>query len=134
MVPAFTTEETLFNRAEALTYLGNTALALNDLNTYASTRIVNYDASGHAVTVAKIAAYYGTNNLQEGLIRTILDFKRAEFVQEGMRWFDMLRYKIPVTHMALNPDKVMTLGPNDLRRVFQIPESAGLSGVEQNPR
>ncbi|MBD0293699.1 MAG: RagB/SusD family nutrient uptake outer membrane protein, partial [Flavisolibacter sp.] len=134
MVPLFTTEEVLFNRAEAYTYLNNTAAALTDLNTYASTRIVNYNQSTHAITASKISSYYGTANLQQGLIQTILDFKRAEYAQEGMRWFDVLRYKIPVTHIAVNPDKTMTLGPNDLRRVFQIPESAGVSGVAQNPR
>jgi hypothetical protein len=134
MVPAFTTEEVLFNRAEAYTYLNNTTAALADLNTYASTRIVNYNSTTHAITAASIGSYYSTSNLQQGLIRTILDFKRAEYAQEGMRWFDVLRYKIPVTHVAFNPDRTLTLGPNDLRRVFQIPESAGLSGVEQNPR
>ena len=134
MVPAFTTEEVLFNRAEAYTYLNNTTAALADLNTYASTRIINYDAGTHAINAAKIGAYYGTANLQQGLILTILDLKRAEYVQEGMRWFDVLRYKIPVTHEAVNPARTMTLGPNDPRRVFQIPESAGLSGVGQNPR
>lgn len=134
MVPAFTTEEVLFNRAEANAYLNNTAAALTDLNTYASTRIVNYNQGTHAITAAKMAAYYGTSNLQQGLILTVLDFKRAEYAQEGMRWFDILRYKIPVTHVAVNPSRTMTLGSNDLRRVFQIPESAGLSGVGQNPR
>jgi hypothetical protein len=134
MVPAFTTEEVLFNRAEAYAYLNNFGAALADLNTYASTRIVNYDAGTHAVTTSKIAGYYGTSNQQEGLIKTILDFKRAEFVQEGMRWFDVIRYKIPVTHEAVNPARTMTLGPDDLRRVFQIPEAAGLSGVSPNPR
>lgn len=134
MVPAFTTEEVLFNRAEAYTYLNNTTAALADLNTYASTRIVNYNAGTHSITAAKINSYYAPPNLQTGLILTILDFKRAEYAQEGMRWFDLLRYKFPVTHTAVNPDRVMTLGPNDVRRIFQIPESATLSGVPQNPR
>lgn len=134
MVPAFTTEEALFNRAEANTHLNNTAAALADLNTYASTRIVNYDPSVHAVTAGKIFDYYSLSNLRQGLIQTILDFKRAEYAQEGMRWFDVLRYKIPVTHIAVNPAKTMTLAADDPRRVFQIPESAGLSGVNQNPR
>jgi hypothetical protein len=134
MVPAFTTEEVLFNRAEAYTYLNNTAAALADLNAYASTRLVNYNPSTHTLTSSKISSYYGTSGSQEGLIRTILDFKRAEYVQEGMRWFDMMRYKIPVTHYAFNPEREITLGADDLRRVFQIPESAGLAGVTQNPR
>jgi hypothetical protein len=64
---------------------------------------------------------------------TLLDFKRAEFVQEGMRWFDLLRYNIPVTHTTTD-GQVLTLEADDKRRVFQIPESAKLSGVELNPR
>lgn len=134
MVPLFTTEEVLFNRAEAYTYLNNTAAAIADLNAYASTRIVNYDAGTHAITPSKISSYYGVSDLQTGLIRTILDFKRAEYVQEGMRWFDVLRYKLPVTHNVTNPDRTITLGADDLRRVFQIPESASAAGVPQNPR
>lgn len=134
MVPAFTTEEALFNRAEAYTYLNNTNAALADLNTYASTRIVNYDPSTNAITAGTILDFYNSSNIQQGLIQTILDFKRAEYAQEGMRWFDVLRYKIPVTHIAINPARTMTLAPDDPRRAFQIPESASLSGVTQNPR
>src|SRR5215218_811195 len=114
--------------------MNNTDAAIADLNTYASTRIINYDPGTHAITAAKISDYYNTSNLQVGLIRTILDFKRAEYVQEGMRWFDIIRYKIPVIHSAINPDWITTLGSDDLRRVFQIPESASSSGVTQNPR
>jgi hypothetical protein len=134
MVPLFTTEEALFNRAEANTYLNNTAAALTDLNAYASTRIVNYNPDTHAITAFKISRYYGTSNSQEGLIRTILDFKRAEYAQEGMRWFDILRYKIPVTHSAVNPTWTATLDADSPMRVFQLPESATASGVAQNPR
>lgn len=134
MVPAFTTEEALFNRAEANAYLNNTDATLADLNVYASTRIINYDPNTNAITASKVRGYYGTSNLQVALIRTILDFKRAEYVQEGMRWFDILRYKIPVTHQAINPDWSMTLSADDLRREFQIPQQATLSGVPLNPR
>lgn len=134
MVPAFTTEEVLFNRAEAYTYMNNTDAALADLNTYASTRIVNYSPASHNISAATISGFYGTSNLRTGLLLTILDFKRAEYVQEGMRWFDVLRYKIPVTHNTVIPAGTMTLGADDPRRVFQIPESATLSGVTQNPR
>ena len=67
------------------------------------------------------------------MLAALLDFKRAEFVQEGMRWFDLARYDLPVTHTTVNGPTLM-LAPGDKRRVFQIPESARLSGVELNPR
>lgn len=133
MVPLFTAEEALFNRAEANLYLNNMSAVLADLNVYASTRINNYDPGEHAVTMEKMAGFYGTSDVFSATISTIMDFKRAEFVQEGMRWFDLLRYKVPVTHTTVDGE-THTLGKDDLRRVFQIPETAKLSGVELNPR
>jgi starch-binding outer membrane protein, SusD/RagB family len=133
MVPALTSEEVLFNRAEANDFLGNTNSAIADLNVYASTRINNYNAGAHTITENKIRTFYNTSDLQFGILRTILDFKRAEYVQEGMRWFDLLRYGIPVTHTTTD-GQVLVLEPEDPRRIFQIPESATIAGIEQNPR
>lgn len=132
MVPLFTVEEVLFNLAEAYTYNGDLATAINLLNDYLSTRIVNYNSS-YVLTAAKINAYYGTANTQQGLINTLLDYRRSEFVHEGLRWFDLLRYKLPVVHQTITGE-TYTLAPNDLRRVFQIPATAKQSGIEQNPR
>lgn len=133
VVPALTAEEVLFNRAEANTYLGQTDAALADLNVYAATRILNYNAATHVLTAAKVRNYYGTNNTQLAIIRTILDFKRAEYAQEGMRWLDILRYRIPVTHTTVEGE-IEVLEADDKRRLFQIPQSAELSGIELNPR
>lgn len=133
MVPLFTTEEVLFNRAEANTYLGKTNDVIADLNLFASKRVNNYDASAHTLTASKINNYYGTANLSSGLLQAILDFRRAEFVQEGMRWFDNLRYNMTIVHITVEGQR-MELKPNDPRRVFQIPESAKTAGIELNPR
>jgi len=132
MVPLFTTEEVLFNRIEANIYLGNITTALEDLNAYASTRIFNYNPASHNITASKIQLYYNTD-VRTATLYTLLDFKRAEFVQEGMRWFDLLRYNLPVTHTTTDGQKLV-LAASDKRRVFQIPASAKLSGVELNPR
>lgn len=137
IVPVLTADEALMNRAEAYAASGQTELALRDLNTFASSRITNYSPATHEVTLAKIAAFYGTADAQEGLIRTILDFKKAEFVQEGLRWFDILRHKITVKHNVLQVNGASTiieLGPDDPRRLFQLPSQVELSGVKQNPR
>jgi hypothetical protein len=133
MVPLFTAEEVLFNRAEAKAHLDDLDGAIDDLNMYASTRIRQYNHSTHAITRTKVRNFYRTSDTKAGVIETILDFKRAEFVQEGMRWFDLLRYNRPVVHTTWEGE-TYTLEANDLRRVFQIPESAKLSGIELNPR
>jgi starch-binding outer membrane protein, SusD/RagB family len=133
MVPLFTVEEVLFNLAEAYTYTNQFNNAITLLNTYLSTRIEAYNSSVHNITTAKINSYWGTANTQLGLINTILAYKRSEFVHEGLRWFDILRYKVPVEHKTIN-GQVFTLGVSDPHRVFQIPPTAKQSGIEQNPR
>ncbi|PSL30671.1 RagB/SusD family nutrient uptake outer membrane protein [Chitinophaga ginsengisoli] len=133
MVPLFTTEEVLFNRAEANAYLGNNTEALADLNLFASKRITNYNVSTHRITTTKIRNYYGIQDVKNGLLQTVLDFKRAEYVQEGHRWFDIQRYKAPITHFTDKGER-MVLEANDKRRVLQIPLSATTSGIALNPR
>jgi hypothetical protein len=131
--PLFTAEEVLFNRAEANLELGNLEAARADLNTYASHRIENYDPTAHAITNQKLKAYYGTTDVKEALLQALLDFKAAEFVQEGKRWFDILRHNITVEHRTAD-GQLLTLAPGDPRRVFQIPQEAVQVGVAQNPR
>lgn len=131
MIPLFGIEEVLFNRAEANTYLGNVGEALRDLNDYASTRITSYTTS-YLLTVSSVTKFYNTS-LEEGLIKTILDFKRVEFLFEGHRWFDILRHRIAVIHRGTN-GQVVLVGPNDPRRVLQLPQEVALSGLERNPR
>ena len=133
MVPLFTTEEVLFNRAEAYTYSGNFAAAIADLNTYASARINNYSSSANNITDARIKSVFNTSDIATGLIRAILYYKRAEFIHEGMRWFDILRYKIPVVHPTKD-GQTITLTADDLRRVIQLPQTTALAGLAANPR
>ena len=133
----FTVEEVLFNKAEANAYLGNYSQAINDLNLYMSTRLTGVTPgslpASRQITQAKILAYYNnTVNIQQGLVDLILELKRAEYVQEGMRWFDILRYKLTVTHDIKSGGSVVTtetLGPDDKRRQLKLPDAVKLSGI-----
>lgn len=134
----FTVDEALMNRAEAYAELGNSALALKDINDFYSVRINNYSPANDVVTAAKIATFYPTiTDPKAGLIKTILDAKKAEFLQEGLRWFDILRRKLTVVHNNYDITGLETfaeLKPEDPRRLFQLPEEVKLSGVALNPR
>jgi starch-binding outer membrane protein, SusD/RagB family len=132
MVPLFTTEEVLFNQAEAYVNTGNIAGAIANLNAYASTRINNY-SSANTITEDKVKTTFGTSDIKLGLTRAILYYKRAEFIHEGMRWFDILRYKIPVIHTTKD-GQIITLAADDKRRVLQLPQSTTLAGLAANPR
>lgn len=137
MVPLFTAEEVLFNRAEANLYLGNGTAALADINLFMSKRLRSYDSGAMAVTLAKIRSYYGLSNTNQnnalGLLISIADLRRIEFAQEGMRWFDMLRYGIAVEHPRKS-GQTITIGADDPKRVLQLPQSVVQSGLELNKR
>ncbi|HKG67662.1 MAG TPA: hypothetical protein VKA92_02255, partial [Segetibacter sp.] len=87
----------------------------------------------HTITESKIKSAFGTSDITSGLIRAILYYKRAEFIHEGMRWFDILRYNIPVVHTTTD-GQTITLAPDDPRRVLQLPQSTTLAGLAPNKR
>ena len=131
-IPLMTAEEALLNRSEAYIRLGNTNLAIKDMNAFASQNIDNYDAGNNNITAQKIVNYYGTS-IVPGAINAVLDFKRAFFIHEGMRWFDILRLKIPVLHETLEGDQIY-LAPDDKRRTLQLPVLTKQAGLAPNER
>jgi hypothetical protein len=158
MFPFIRAEEALFNRIEAEIHLDRLDAAINDLNVYyrqrsgvTSTVSSAYNETTMVLTQAKINTYYASaladnflknynafgsaawNDDRIALMLTLLDTRKAEYIHEGMRWFDVLRYKIPVIHIDLD-NKLHTLTPDDVRRVWQIPQTAIGFGLEPNPR
>jgi hypothetical protein len=131
-IPLLTGEEALLNRAEASLRLGNTTAALDDLNSFASENIDSYDPTLDKVTSSKCINFYGTSSIN-GIFLAILDFKRAFFMHEGLRWLDILRLGIPVIHTTTAGEQIY-LAPDDNRRVLQIPELTRQAGLEPNPR
>ncbi len=151
----FRMEEALLNRAEAYAMTGKYNDAIYDLQMFAQGRMTSYNPNNNALDQDRIVAYYGSqaddpnhfiNNqwnkdrfsgtdaekkLQKSLILCILDYRLSEFTWEGLRYFDILRWNIPVTHQKSNGLK-STLTPDDDRRVLQIPQSAAISGVQPN--
>jgi starch-binding outer membrane protein, SusD/RagB family len=134
----FSVEEVLFNKAEANANLGRNAEVLADLNTFLSTRITGVTPgslpASQQLTEAKVLAYYGNAyDIKTALIKLILEYKRAEYVQEGMRWFDILRHNIPVTHKFVGAGgqvvKTLTIPANDKRRQLKLPDAVKLSGI-----
>lgn len=137
MQSLLTVDETLMNRAEAYVQTNQFDLALRDLNDFASVRITNYNPTTHGLTVAKAKAYYNLTDDKEALMKSILDVKRIAFMQEGIRWMDIVRLDMPVKHNHIDLsglETFTTLEANDPRRVFQIPSTAINLGIEPNAR
>jgi hypothetical protein len=130
------TDEALLNRAEAYAELEDYEKSLADLNTFYSTRVVGYSAATDKVTLAKISSFFGIADAKQGLITAILAARKAEFMQEGLRWLDITRRNLTITknlYIGENETQI-ELKPTDPRRLFQIPEEAKLAGIPLNPR
>jgi hypothetical protein len=135
IAPLFTAEEVLLSRAEAYVMKNQFHEAMADINLWASTRIANYDPDVHLITFNRLYNYYGqqTNN-QLAILSAILDFRRVEFLHEGLRWFDILRHKIVINHTTYD-GMAMELKAGDPRRTLQIPrEAVSMGGLDPNPR
>lgn len=137
MQPLFTADEALINRAEAYIHLGNFGNAIADINQFLSVRVQNFNAASHGLTIDKAMSSYHISDPKEALIEAVLQIKQRAFMSEGIRWMDIIRHKLPVTHIVVannGSESEMVLQPDDPRRVFQIPSEATLAGVELNPR
>lgn len=137
-ISLLTTEEVLFNKVEANVYLGNYDAAIKDLNLYLSTRLTGVTPgnlpANRTVTQTKVRQHYSNAfNIQESLIKYLLELKRIEFVHEGMRWFDILRYDLPVEHDFVNAGgvvtKSITIEPGDKLSQLKLPDEVKLSGI-----
>lgn len=136
---AFRGEEVLFNRAESNIFLNNITAALSDLLILARLRYrPSEDLDLNNITAAQLQqalrGYYGSNNDQFNAFIYLLEERQKEFMHEGMRWFDIRRFGIPVNHMLQN-GAIVTLEGDDNRKVLQIPQAAiDVGGLEPNPR
>ncbi|RAW01384.1 RagB/SusD family nutrient uptake outer membrane protein [Pseudochryseolinea flava] len=128
--PVFRGEEVLLNRAEAYVRDNRVANAITDLQTLANKRY----PGGSPITQQRLREFYGTTNTQLAVFQFILDERRKEFIHEGLRWFDIKRFEIPVQHITQEFDLIV-LDSDDDRKVLQIPQSAiDIGGLEPNPR
>jgi hypothetical protein len=126
----FRGEEVLLNRVECYIEQNKLTEALADLQL-----LVNRRYRGTAtLSLSLLRNWYGTTNDQLAVFLYLIDERQREFIHEGLRWFDLKRFEIPVTHI-LDDGSVINLSPNDQRKVVQIPTAAiDVAGLEPNPR
>ncbi len=146
--PLFTVEEVLFNYLEASVMKDRFTQTLSGLNDFFSKRVNNiifpYDPERNIVTEENIKTLflskgdnivpsYDVTARQKIFIKAILHARRAEFMFEGLRWFDIKRFNLPVIHIDANRNTFI-LESKDLRKAIQIPTSTISLGLTPNPR
>ena len=160
VIVPFTTNETLLCRAEA--YIMKTqpeyGKAVSDINDWLVS--VCYSGKAPIVTEEFIDEFYKSieymptviekaaqrtvkkhlnpiipfvDSKQENFMHCILHLRRIETIHEGLRWYDIKRYGIEISHNreGQSPD---ILTKDDLRRAFQLPQDVINAGLDANPR
>ena len=67
------------------------------------------------------------------LLYAVLHARRIETMHDGIRWQDIKRYGIRITHTR-DGEEPIVLEPYDLRTAVQIPTEATSEGLPENPR
>jgi len=156
IMPAFTTDELLVNRAEAYAMLGQYAYAEDDLTCWlkAFCRQTEAVSNEGLQTTYGLLKYYTPQEptpkkqlhpdfniqqgIQENLLQAILHTRRLLCLHEGLRWFDIKRFGITIYRRTINSDGSVTvtdiMDKDDPRRALQLPQSVIVAGLEKNPR
>ncbi len=133
----FRGEEVLLNRAEAYAQRNQITEAIADIQTLANKR---YSGTLNTITITDLRNFFGVGNLgsisnRAVVMEYILNERRREFITQGMRWFDIKRFEIPVEHVLGDGITTIKLEDDDIRKVLQIPTSAvEVGGLKPNPR
>ncbi len=161
LMPLFTTEEVLLNRAEAYVCLSREKgdsyldLATADISTFlrsystqtSLTRQMVDDLYGPAMNYytwdkptpkKALDPALGLSGEAEAFIHGLLHLRRSVFIHEGFRWFDIKRYGIEIYRREIEDGRVIRqmdfLSRDDPRRAFQLPPYAIDAGMKPNPR
>lgn len=115
-------------KAEAEARAGNTAKAMNDLNTLMQNRMVN--------TAAHPFVPFAASSPQDAL-QKILTERRKELVFRDRRWMDIKRLNMENANIILTRvvnGQTYTLMPNANRYAIPLPDKViKMSGMPQNP-
>ena len=155
----FTGEETLLCRAEAKLFLNDIDGCVADLKVWDEAHKKNSSTDDRTIPLTRecIEAFYATdkdgfgivkplhidevypgsgysvNSAIEPYLQCVLHFRRIENIHNGMRWFDIKRYGLEITHV-IGTDRVENLTMLDSRKAIQIPAEVIAAGMEPNER
>lgn len=133
--PLLCAEEVLLNRIESNARLKNYSAAVTDMNRWAN----NNTTANVNMTVQGVVNFFDTSSTKpvkdtvDCLVKAALYFRRVSYMSEGLRWLDIVRLNIPVTHQSANFGTI-SLPADDKRRLLQLPQEAVNSGIQLNPR
>ncbi|MDO4230103.1 MAG: RagB/SusD family nutrient uptake outer membrane protein [Capnocytophaga sp.] len=138
----FSADEVALNRMEALAMKGEYTQAVNQWKEYMKGKFGDTAVPtcseeeltrGSSTHYATYTPFYGLTIKQLALIKLITETRQREFIHEGLRWFDIRRFYMPVTRSSRNAI-YQPLRKEDPRKMLQIPSEAINRGLAPNPR
>jgi Starch-binding associating with outer membrane/SusD family len=140
----FSNDEFLLNRIEAQVMTNNYDDVIAYLEYFIATRTIGYNPNTDVLTEQMIVdkypvvtneytPFYALTPLQSSYIKAIAEVRRRDFLHEGLRWIDIKRFGLKVTHERFNQTPIV-LNKSDNRKQLQIPDHALDKGIEKNPR
>lgn len=139
MATLLTADEVYLNRAEAYLMLGQQEKVVEELNAYFPQKTLFPDTltvedinTRYALAQININPNYSATEEQKRWLQCLSDIRRAEFLFEGVRWFDNKRLGMTIVHSSNRG--TITLTKDDPRRELQIPSSAISDTFVANPR
>ncbi|MDO4163627.1 MAG: RagB/SusD family nutrient uptake outer membrane protein [Bacteroides sp.] len=160
---AFSVDEALLARAEAYVLCDehDYTSALRDINDWIVYHSTRSSDTGSDLTLSDVNTFYNqlayqpvtlnddsersvkktlnpegftvNEGTEENLIQLILQLRRLETLQEGLRWQDLKRYGIEFSHNRAG-ELADVLTKDDPRRAIQLPPDVINAGMEPNPR
>lgn len=160
----FTTDETLLVRAEAYALKKDYTKALADMNVWAQTNCAEKRGSGlrptftetsinnfvnavdtvPAVVLSDLARGFKKQMVPQGftleagtqtnMLYIILQMRRIETMFQGLRFIDVKRYGIKISHTVDGEKTPLAFEPGDLRGAIQLPQDVITAGLQPNPR
>lgn len=136
----FTVDEVLLNRMEAYAMIKEYNHAIDDYLQYMHGKFGFFPSVERAVYTSTdsnnyniYTPFYALTLKQLAMVKLFLDFRRKEFYQEGLRWFDIRRFHLEVKRSS-NSSYYFPLEKDDPRKVLQISVEAIQRGLAPNPR
>lgn len=137
----FSADEVMLNRMEAYAMNHQYDRAVEDLQLFMGVKFHGMELPcirtdymwTNADNYRLFTPFYGMTIKQLALVKILSDFRQKEFMHEGLRWFDIRRFYLPVARNSKN-SLYRALEKEDPRKVLQIPTEAIQRGLAPNPR
>ncbi|MBW3517852.1 RagB/SusD family nutrient uptake outer membrane protein [Flavobacterium sp. NKUCC04_CG] len=142
---ALSNDEMYLSRIEATIMKGDLDKAAKMIAHFSKDKTAGFVPSDlNRVTKAKILSlvpnadeyepFFALDTDQRKFFKYVAEVRRAAFVGEGARWFDIKRFNLEVRHRLLIENEEIVLGKKDNRKAIQVPAQVAQYGVVPNPR